>query len=333
MKTPFSVFFTLILSSQIIAVPGLERTWNKIHPKTEITCTSCHNSTPFSAASNANVTEEGRQKYREILFYRNSNEIAPSKIQPLAQVDFAVLGDSRSDLQINREVLRQIILDEPKIVLHTGDMVANGDIESQWTEVFPLYQPFFEKKNLYHVCGNHEAGHCTRNIVRKALGNDRSFYSVDFQNFTFLALDSNQITAEQIQWLSHLPVGRKYIPFLHHPAYPILSGHSGHEPVVKNFIPQFKRLGVKLVFTGHNHGYDRNEKDGIVYITAGGGGAPLYPCGSFSGAKQACVSNYHYVRCKTEKESIQCQTKLMDGSLVDEVTIDWGKQELTSQKG
>lgn len=305
------------------SVPGLEKSWRAIHPNAEITCTSCHNSNALSQPSNFNVTTEGREKYQEILKVRRSGLPIKSNIVPFPKIDFAVLGDSRSDIETNRIIVEQIASDHPEVVFHTGDMVADGDNEALWKQVYPVYQAFYPNKNLHHVCGNHEASHCTQNIVRKALGNEKAFYTVEFKGFTFVALDSNQVTGEQIQWLAKLPLGKRYIPFFHHPAYPILAGHTGHDPVIKNFVPQFKRLGVKLVFTGHNHGYDRNEKDGITYVTAGGGGAPLYPCGASHGSQQACVSDYHYVRCKTEADSIACQAKLIDGSTVDEVRVNW----------
>lgn len=323
MKFCQSLVIFFHLSFLVFAVPGLEKSWKSVHPNTEITCVSCHQSSALSAPSNFNVTKEGREKYQEILSARKAGLPITQKISPLPKVDFAVLGDSRSDLETNKIVVNQIVADHPEAVFHTGDMVADGDNERLWKDVFPVYQSFYAQKNLYHTCGNHEASHCTNNIVRKALGNDKAFYTIDFKGFTFVALDSNKVTAEEIQWLSHLPVGKRYVPFFHHPAYPILAGHNGHEPVIKSFVPQFKRLGVKLVFTGHNHGYDRNEKDGITYVTAGGGGAPLYPCGSVGKSNQACVSDYHYVRCKTESDAITCQAKLIDGSTVDEVQVKW----------
>jgi len=334
MKLRNQVFIFLLVGgyTRILAVPGLEKSWQAIHPGTEITCTSCHNSNFLFPPSNNNATPEGKAKYQEILTHRKGGMTLTSKITPLKKIDFAVFGDSRSDLETNRKIVNQIIKDSPEAVFHTGDMVANGDMESQWNDVFPIYETFYAKKNLYHACGNHEESHCTKNVVRKALENEKAFYTVDFKGFTFIALDSNQITAEQLRWLSHLPNGKRYIPFFHHPPFPVLAGHNGNEGVIKNFVPQFKRLGVKLVFLGHNHGYDRNVIDGITYITTGGGGAPLYPCGAVRGPQQACVSDYHYLRCGAEKDRIECQTKLIDGSLVDSVTVAWDSVIKSSSK-
>jgi hypothetical protein len=38
----------------------------------------------------------------------------------------------------------------------------------------------------------------------------------------------------------------------------------------------FKNTGVKLVLSGHNHNYQRAEKDGITYIISGLGGQSKY---------------------------------------------------------
>ena len=38
----------------------------------------------------------------------------------------------------------------------------------------------------------------------------------------------------------------------------------------------FKNTGVKLVLSGHNHNYQRAEKDGITYVISGLGGQSKY---------------------------------------------------------
>ncbi len=38
----------------------------------------------------------------------------------------------------------------------------------------------------------------------------------------------------------------------------------------------FLRTGVKAVFAGDDHRYDRIEKENILYLITGGGGAPIY---------------------------------------------------------
>ena len=39
----------------------------------------------------------------------------------------------------------------------------------------------------------------------------------------------------------------------------------------------FLKVKVKGVFAGDGHRYDRSEKDGILYLIYGGGGAPSLP--------------------------------------------------------
>ena len=40
--------------------------------------------------------------------------------------------------------------------------------------------------------------------------------------------------------------------------------------------PLFLEHRVSLVLCGHNHAYERFERDGLTYVTDGGGGALLY---------------------------------------------------------
>src|SRR5262249_61791186 len=53
--------------------------------------------------------------------------------------------------------------------------------------------------------------------------------------------------------------------------------HGGQPELREMWTPIFERYGVDAVFSGHDHVYERSEKNGIRYFVSGGGGAPLYP--------------------------------------------------------
>lgn len=271
-----------------------------------------------------NVTEEGQANYREILERTHSLKKAPKKIKPLAHIDFDVMGDSRTDYAIAAKTITAICADHASMVLHTGDIVENGEDNSQWQRLLGDYSCLLKQNHFYPACGNHEGNRCVNNVFRETLGNTQRYYSEELNGFTFLILDSITVDAKELQWLSQLPPGKFYIPVLHYAAYPLIAGHPGEPLIQKEFVPRFKKLGVRLVLNGHNHGYDRNTVDGITYVTTGGAGAPLYPCGPFTPKKgQVCDSTYHYLQCALHQSAVTCVAKQLDGTLLDRFSIDY----------
>jgi hypothetical protein len=136
-------------------------------------------------------------------------------------------------------------------------------------------------KDVFHLPDNGTGGH------------SEEYYSFDWGNVHFVALDSNaylQTDTTQKNWLTydlqHTSQPWKIV-FLHTPAYS--SGSSGSDPDVQKYlVPIFEANNVNLVFNGHDHDYERTypirggvrtsiENGGIVYITNGGGGAYTEP--------------------------------------------------------
>jgi hypothetical protein len=69
----------------------------------------------------------------------------------------------------------------------------------------------------------------------------------------------------------------------------------------------FLKAKVKGVFAGDGHRYDRSEKDGILYLIYGGGGAPLPSLKEKGGY-------FHYVWISVQKEKIEGEV------------VNWGSQ-------
>jgi len=124
-------------------------------------------------------------------------------------------------------------------------------------------------------------------------GDEEEYYSFDWGNTHFVALDTNQnysAGSTQYNWLvndlqsSTQPW--KFV-FFHHPPYS--SGpHGSTNEVQTHLVPIFETYGVSVVFSGHDHHYERTcpilnntcttpQDGGVVYYVTGGGGAPLYP--------------------------------------------------------
>jgi hypothetical protein len=77
----------------------------------------------------------------------------------------------------------------------------------------------------------------------------------------------------------------------------------------------FLKTGVKGVFAADDHRYDRREKDGILYVISGGGGAPLYPLAEKGGF-------FHYVLISIQREKIEGEVIDQEGQIQDKFVID-----------
>lgn len=114
-------------------------------------------------------------------------------------------------------------------------------------------------------------------------------YSADAGDCHFVCLDStaDHDTIEKLvaPWLKEdlaaaRAAGAKwFIAYWHHPPY-TRGGYKDNslqwQDMRDLYLPILKAAGVQLVLNGHDHGFQRMEKDGIAYIVTGGGGAGLY---------------------------------------------------------
>ncbi|MCF3136018.1 purple acid phosphatase family protein [Streptomyces olivochromogenes] len=167
-------------------------------------------------------------------------------------------------------------------------------------------------------------------------------YAFTYGNVAFVALDANDVSYEiqanlgytegrQTRWLDRTLARLRaaqgvdfVVVFFHHCAYST-SQHASDGGVRKEWLPLFAKYRVDLVINGHNHVYERTDaikggavgrsvpigastdptRDGIVYVTAGGGGRDLYsfPSGvkdSYEGhvTRHDAVKTFHWTKSK-----------------------------------
>ena len=119
------------------------------------------------------------------------------------------------------------------------------------------------------------------------------------------------------------------IVYLHHPPY--TSGpHGGvsedgvpHEKGVRHgrqhLAPLFTSEEVDVVFAGHDHCYERSHYGNVVYVTSGGGGAPLYdPVNAHTNPGSAIfVKAWHYVEVNVDGETLAWTARDAEGKEID----------------
>lgn len=323
MKKLIGLLVVVAFNQNASALPGFVDLLKANRPQMAPKCTTCHNA-GTGRPTNNNVTTEGHTLYEVLKEEAKKFNLVHLSRRKIENPDLIVFGDTRTNNQVHTDIVQNICAENSGMVLHTGDIVASGSNAGQWQTALKIEKCLVDTKLLHPSCGNHEGGYCTKNVLRDALGNHDSYYSFEYKGFTFLALNSQDQSNEQISWLSKLPAGKKYIPFFHHAPYPTIAGHGADGGLLKRFVPEFKRLGVKISFNGHNHGYDRAMVNDTQYVTIGGGGAPLYPCGPKKSYTESCLSDYGYVRCKIPRAGVfECQAVNKAGEEVDFFSVDY----------
>jgi hypothetical protein len=214
---------------------------------------------------------------------------------------FALMGDSGSGDTAQRDVAQAMLTyfttaRRFPFVLMLGDNLYHDDYNSEFLEP---YKPLLDKGvTFYAALGNHDRD---LEIHFKPFNmNDTDHYTFDQGNARFVALNSNHPDdPEQIKWLDSVftNAGDKWrVAFFHHPLYS--SGQHGAEsrqvirPALEDALVRNK---VDVVFSGHEHLYERiHPQRGIRYFVSGGGGRNLYGYHA-SDFDEIGVSEHHFM--------------------------------------
>jgi hypothetical protein len=206
-------------------------------------------------------------------------------------VKFAIIGDSGRGSKEQNEVAAQMAAYRQrfdfKFVLMVGDNIYEGpatedDYRLKFEEPYKALLDAGVK--FYAALGNHDD---TNQIYYKPfnMGGHRYYTFVPpvdpltrwDTRVRFFALDSTYVDRHQVQWLAKETGESRAewkVAFLHHPLYT-----SGRYAVAARGIrlgveATFVTGGVDIVFSGHEHIYERAQmQNGILYFITGGAGS------------------------------------------------------------
>ena len=138
----------------------------------------------------------------------------------------------------------------------------------------------------------------------------------------FFALDSTNLDTTQLRWLDER-LGRSRaswkIVFLHHPLY--TSGRYRNTSRAHRLAldPVLKKRGVNVVFSGHEHIYQRSElQDGIQYVVSGGAGSLREGDGDAAPfIARSYSSDYHFVLIEIDGDALHFQAITRGGETID----------------
>ena len=194
-------------------------------------------------------------------------------------VRFAIIGDTGTGEGEEYDVGKQLALFHQKFpfsfVIMLGDNIYGGERPQDFDKKFVQpYKALLDAKVEFDAAlGNHDDPN-QRFYKPFNMGGTR-YRTFKKGNVRFFVLDSNYMDPAQLAWLEPelKNSGSEWkIAYFHHPLYS--SGMHGSQTDLRVVIePLFLKYGVDVVFSGHEHFYQRiKPQHGITYFVSGAAG-------------------------------------------------------------
>ncbi|MBU6363530.1 MAG: metallophosphoesterase [Acidobacteria bacterium] len=243
-----------------------------------------------------------------------------------SSVRFLVRGDwgtgSTAQADIARRMCASNATKPASFILTTGDNFYSPD-GTATRDTFDRPEACLIASGLpwRATWGNHDLGG-TSTATR--LGSPKRWYSFAQGPLRVIVLDGNQPSSPaQLAFLKRTLERAKEpvrIVSIHQPVYTA----GLHEPSTTEqrlMVPLFRKHGVSLVLSGHNHSYERIVTGGITYIVSGGGGAQLYPCVRVPAGLAKCTAEHNFLEVDASAAAIAVRAVRRDGSTLESVSV------------
>ena len=196
-------------------------------------------------------------------------------------VRFAVIGDSgtgdRDQYEVAREMEAYWEATKFDFVIMLGDNIYGSHSPKDFAKKFEEpYKPLLDAGvKFYASLGNHDDPKVETEYKPFNMGGER-YYAFRKGEVAFFALDSNYMDPKQLQWFEQNlknSQGAWKICFFHHPLYNDGRHHGADFDLRKQLLPLFQKYGVNVVFSGHEHVYERMKlQNNVNYFIEGSSG-------------------------------------------------------------
>ena len=208
----------------------------------------------------------------------------PAQTPPLPNrpdsLKFAAIGDNGTGDSPQYEVAAQMVKVHAAfpfdLVIMLGDNMYGGQSPADYVKKFerPYAALLSVGVTFQAAIGNHDR---PDQVQYKPYNmNGQRYYTYTRRNVRFFALDSNLMDPKQLEWLEDgLKNAREdwKICYFHHPLYSNASRHGSSVDLRVLLEPLFVKYGVNVVFSGHDHVYERlKPQKGIYYFVSGAAG-------------------------------------------------------------
>jgi len=267
-----------------------------------------------------------------------------------SRVRLLLWGDSGRGDAAQYSLIATMEAADPDLMIHVGDLIQTDGAASRFDPFYFLpYRNLLRSIPVWPVLGNHDALTADGQpfldaffLPRNNPAGDERSYSFNYGQVHLLAIDTTRpFEPGFLAWvaddLASATTTWKFA-YMHHPMYSC--GMHGSSRSVRDLLaPIFEAHGVDMVFSGHDHDFQRSHPmragvpvgagqgptfvapDGIFYIGTGGG-STVRPTSSSCDFTAVAVSRTHCTVLDIDGASLRLRALGVDGSTIDEITID-----------
>jgi predicted phosphodiesterase len=278
-----------------------------------------------------------RQALKSIAAITAGSLIKPSTLLATAnarsKTRFAVMGDfgtgGSDEVAIARRMAELHRQSPIEFVLGAGDNIYPNGAGHLFEKNFeqPFAELLREPVKFYTVLGNHdvEAGRRDQMHYTNFNMNGANYYSIGRGNglVEFFMLDSTDFDNEQTTWFENQLSQSKALwkmAVFHHPIYSSGKKHGSDTRLRSRIEPLLKKHGVQVVFSGHDHMYERvKPQDGIQYFVSGGAGKVRR--GDIRRDSEISAASYdddnHFMLIELDEREIAFKAIAKNGAVID----------------
>lgn len=203
----------------------------------------------------------------------------PNKAGSLKFATFGDFGDATpGQFETATQIAKTHATFPFELVVTVGDNLLGSERPQDFLAKFETpYKPLLDDGvKFYASLGNHDA---REQRYYKPFNMDGKLYysfKAPEQSVRFFMLESSYMDPDQVKWIEHeLQTTSEVwkIVVLHHPLYSSGGMHGSSLSLRATLEPMFIKYGVSVVFSGHDHVYERIKlQHSIAYFVVGSGG-------------------------------------------------------------
>jgi len=247
---------------------------------------------------------------------------------------FTILGDwgtgDSDQTGIGKQMFAAHQRSQFDFVIAAGDNIYPNGSGRYFNKNFerPFASLLADRIKFHAVLGNHDVQEGRQDQCQYPLFNmgGRCYYNLKQGDgmLELFMLDSTDCDNTQLGWLEGAlksSTARWKIPVFHHPIYSSGKKHGSDLKLREQLEPLFVRYGAKVVFSAHDHIYERTKpQNGIQYFVTGAGGktrrgdidlkSPFHAMGY--------DEDNHFMLIEADQQQIQFQTICETGKIIDQ---------------
>jgi hypothetical protein len=260
---------------------------------------------------------------------RSGNGSGVSRDEPVGLVVIGDYGTGGSDEVEVASAIQAWSTQHPFDALVTvGDNVYGSATPTRLAQVWQRPYGWVEGSGakVLAAVGDNDEDSGRLDDVMALLGMPARWYRRTIRSVDVFVLDSTRGSSqEQLQWLQRelsQARGKWRVVVFHHPPF-TCSGEGGRLDLRERWHPLFARHGVDLVLSGNHHSYQHfSPLQGVTYIVAGGGGAPLHNIEPVcpEGTPDLIAGDdevHHFVYLSARSRSLDVSALTPDGQILD----------------